>query len=243
MWCIQSLHRWLPTWSSLEHVRFLGGAKEIFSVGVYAYIRLPSKSGREPALLLEMKVLDDTRQLCLLAWLYRTSTSKAVCDHAGAVWSGHQVFILSTHLQVVDCDTLDSLLETDLFPCQDFILDVEHGTVGERQNPNTKLSWLFAMLRRESRSGSTCNRDNQQRSSQASHAKSLSTTIEVARSVGVVSTSVDLSTMAEPQLEAIAPANQLNHTHVKSRQRRSLGLCYSPPALDTQASYTVRWQT
>lgn len=143
---IRSLHQWLPAWETLDRIDSIVASDEEYSVGVYAYVRLAGRDGRAPALILEGRGVEDGRQLCLLAWLYTRLEANAVYGQASSAWPIGQEFILSTHLQIVDCDTLDGVLESTLIPNAGRVLDIRAGHSALRSCSSLTVCWLFAMI-------------------------------------------------------------------------------------------------
>jgi len=143
---IRSLHKWLPAWETLDRIDRIVASDEEYSVGVYAYVRLAGRDSRAPALILDGRSIEDGRQLCLLAWLYTRLEAKAVYERASSAWPIGQEFILSTHLQIVDCDTLDGVLESTLLPNARSVLDIRAGHSALRSCSSPTVCWLFAMI-------------------------------------------------------------------------------------------------
>jgi len=144
---IRSLHKWLPAWETLDRIDRIVASYEEYSVGVYAYIRLAGRESRAPALILEGRGVEDGRQLCLLAWLYTRLEAKVVYEQAGSAWPIGQEFVLR-HLQIVDCDTLDGVLESTLIPNAGSVLDIRAGHSALRSCSSPKVCWLFARIKR-----------------------------------------------------------------------------------------------
>jgi hypothetical protein len=82
------------------------------------------------------------------SWLYTRLEAKAVCERAGSAWPIGQEFILSTHSQIVDWDTLDGVLESTLLPNAGSVLDMRAGHSGLRSCSSPEVCWLFAMIER-----------------------------------------------------------------------------------------------
>jgi hypothetical protein len=100
--------------------------------------------GRESLYWLSIKVLI----VCCLPPRAIRNPLLLADERAGSAWPIRQEFILSTHLQIVDCDTLDGVLESTLLPNARSVLDIRAGHSALRSCSSPKVCWLFAMIER-----------------------------------------------------------------------------------------------
>jgi hypothetical protein len=125
---VEALHRGLPAGGSIRN-KAVEGSGQRYPVGPYGYVRLTGRVPWSLALILESKRLEKGRQSCLLAWLYTQAGVPNLLPSLppAQAWPSDQALMVSTHLQMVDCDTLDCLLEQDLIPNAGVALDLVPG--------------------------------------------------------------------------------------------------------------------
>jgi len=112
----------------------------------YAYVRLANPARREPALLLEVRASEIARQFVLLAWLYVRFAAERLLGMGDSGSESLKEIMPSTHLQIVDCDTLDGVLNRTCLPQWTHILDIRADCAALWHCSEPKVSWLSAML-------------------------------------------------------------------------------------------------
>ncbi|KAK5043524.1 hypothetical protein LTR84_011455 [Exophiala bonariae] len=136
----------LLAWHLLNRVDRIVMSGQEYAAGVYAYVRLANPARREPALLLEVRTSETARQFALLAWLYVRFDAESLLGTSDSEWKSLEAIMPSTHLQIVDCDTLDGVLEKTSLPQWTHVLDVRVDSAALSPCSELKVSWLCAMF-------------------------------------------------------------------------------------------------
>jgi hypothetical protein len=143
---IRKLRRQLPAWVSLKRVGREEASREKYPVGSYVYVQLEGDRGRAPAMVLEKRQLSDGRRLCLSAWLYNRTDANLTASQWKSTWPRGRIYVTSTHLQVLDYDTLDGLLESALCPNRTNVLDLRSGKSILRHASSPLVDWLSELI-------------------------------------------------------------------------------------------------
>jgi hypothetical protein len=138
--------RGLLAWHLLNRVDRIVVSDQEYAAGVYAYVRLANPARREPAFLLEVRASGIACQFVLLAWLYVRSDAERLLGMGDSELESLEGIMPSTHLQIVDCDTLDGVLNRTCLPQWTHLLDVraDGATLWPCSEP--KVTWLSAMF-------------------------------------------------------------------------------------------------
>jgi hypothetical protein len=138
--------RGLLAWHLLNRVDRIVISSQEYAAGVYAYVRLANPARREPALLLEVRASEIARQFVLLAWLYVRFDAERLLGMGDSGSQSLEEIMPSTHLQIVDCDTLDGVLNRTCLPQWTHVLDVRADCAALLPCSEPKVSWLSALF-------------------------------------------------------------------------------------------------
>jgi hypothetical protein len=138
--------RELLAWHLLNRVDRIVISGQEYAAGVYAYVRLANPARREPALLLEVRASEIARQFVLLAWLYVRFDAERLLGMGDSGSESLEEIMPSTHLQIVDCDTLDGVLNRTCLPQWTHILDIRADCAALWHCSEPKVSWLSTLL-------------------------------------------------------------------------------------------------
>ncbi|KAK5044386.1 hypothetical protein LTR84_011297 [Exophiala bonariae] len=144
--CVRGHGRGLLAWHLLNRVDRIVVSGQEYAAGDCAYVRLANPARLEPALLLEVRASEVARRFVLLAWLYVRFDAERLLGMGDIRWEGLKEIMPSTHLQIVDCDTLDGVLNRTCLPPLTHVLDIRADCAALWSYSEANVSWLSAMF-------------------------------------------------------------------------------------------------
>ena len=100
----------LPKWEDLQSLPCLSYTEQVYSIHDVVYILM--EDGRdEMAQIRQIRDLGNGRKVILVLWYYSREETKTLKGVNMSAWPGESLYMVSTRMQVLMCDTLNGKVE------------------------------------------------------------------------------------------------------------------------------------